>query len=205
MDFWNIKKWCYDGNEPKEIVMELANYLQKPSLVLDIGCGRGRHLSYLSDHGCVLIATDISNEALSYCKFKLRRDKKKIYFVKNDTTNLCFTKEVFDAVIATNSLHHNNILSIKKSINEIYRVLRPYGWFASSVASSSIAFRDGIEIEKNTFIRESNGTAVMQHFFTKKEIRDLLERFTIVKLYEAKNTSREETAGHWYILAQKRN
>jgi len=206
MDFWNqfIKKWRYDGSEPKEIVVELANYLQKPSLVLDTGCGRGRHLSYLRDNGCVIVATDVSSDAINHCKSKLRRDKKNIYFVWNDMTNLCFQSDIFDAAIATNSLHHNNISGIRKSINEIYRVLKPYAWLAATVASTSIAFRNGIEIEENTFIRESKGKAEMQHFFTEREIKLLLRRFKIIKLYEARNTSKEDTAGHWNILAQKR-
>ncbi len=198
-----IRKWRYDGSEPKEIVVELANNLQKPSLVLDIGCGRGRHLSYLREHGCLLVATDISSDAINYCKYKSRKDKKKIYFVWNNMANLCFKDKIFDAVIATNSLHHSNIIGIKKTINEIYRVLKPYSWFAASVASTSIAFRNGIEIEKNTFIRESQGKAVMQHFFTEKEIKELFRRFKIIKLYETRE-SKEESAGHWHILAQKR-
>ncbi len=206
MDFWNqfIKKLHRDAKEPKEIVVELTNHLQKPSLVLDIGCGRGRHLSYLSDHGCIIIATDFSFTALQHCSTQLRRDKKKIFFVNNDVAQLCFRRESFDAVIATNSLHYNTLNKIRKSIREIHAVLKPYGWLAASFASSSMLYRNGLEIEKNTFIREAQGTSVIQHFFDEQEIKSLFGRFTIVKMYETRDDSREETEGHWYVLAQKR-
>ena len=101
-----VRRW-HPKKEPRDVVIELAKHLNKPSIVLDIGCGRGRHLSYLSDHGCVLIATDIVPEAIDHCNQMLHREKKKIYFVRNDCNSLSFRPESFDAVVATNSLHYN--------------------------------------------------------------------------------------------------
>ncbi|MBI2546348.1 class I SAM-dependent methyltransferase [Candidatus Woesearchaeota archaeon] len=206
MDFWNqvIKKFRFDTLAPKEIVVELTNYLHKPSLVLDIGCGRGRHLSYLSNQGCMIIGTDISPDALLHCRNKVKRERSRIFFVENDVAALSFRRELFDAVIATNSLHYNNIAGIRSAIREIYQALKPYGWIAATVSSSSLSHQKGIELEPGTFIRDIRDRPVLQHFFTEQELMKLFGQFTIVKLYETKDNGKEEGEGHWCILAQKR-
>lgn len=60
--------WSSDKNSP--IVMEIINkygITQKQQL-LEIGCGEGRDSKTVLEAGYDLLATDISNEAIEYCK-----------------------------------------------------------------------------------------------------------------------------------------
>lgn len=60
--------WASDASTP--IVMEVINkYNITPNhQILEIGCGEGRDSRTVLDFGYQLIATDISHEAIEYCK-----------------------------------------------------------------------------------------------------------------------------------------
>jgi cyclopropane fatty-acyl-phospholipid synthase-like methyltransferase len=62
--------WAYENSTP--IVMNtISKYkIQKVNSVLEIGCGEGRDSKAVLDAGYDMMATDISKEAVSYCKEK---------------------------------------------------------------------------------------------------------------------------------------
>ena len=61
-------RWSSDVSTP--LVMEvLEKYgITKKHRLLEIGCGEGRDSKHVLEHGYQLTATDISPEAISYCK-----------------------------------------------------------------------------------------------------------------------------------------
>lgn len=58
------------GYEPSDIVYQtVCKYgISKDDAVLEIGCGEGRDAVYLLENGYNLLATDVSPEAVNYCK-----------------------------------------------------------------------------------------------------------------------------------------
>ena len=60
--------WSSDKNSP--IVMEIINKygITPEQQLLEIGCGEGRDSKTVLEAGYDLLATDISNEAIEYCK-----------------------------------------------------------------------------------------------------------------------------------------
>lgn len=66
-------QWFDDA--PSDIVVETAiKYgINKESPILELGCGEGRDASLLLSQGYRLLATDISPEAIGYCRRKLPR------------------------------------------------------------------------------------------------------------------------------------
>lgn len=58
------------GYEKSDIVTEIIQKygISKESTVLEIGCGEGRDSVHLLENGYNLLATDVSSEAVSYCK-----------------------------------------------------------------------------------------------------------------------------------------
>lgn len=60
--------WSSDKSSP--IVLEtIKKYkLNKSNMMLEVGCGEGRDSKALLDAGYTLLATDISKEAVEYCK-----------------------------------------------------------------------------------------------------------------------------------------
>ena len=65
--------WSSDISTP--IVMEMIEkyHIAKDHRLLEIGCGEGRDSKTVLEHGYRLMATDISTEAIAYCKKQMPR------------------------------------------------------------------------------------------------------------------------------------
>ena len=64
------KGYSWAGDEKTPIVLDVIRRygLSKQAPILEIGCGEGRDARAVLDEGYNLLATDISPEAISYCK-----------------------------------------------------------------------------------------------------------------------------------------
>lgn len=60
----------WSSQEPSPIVSEViaAYSLEKTSKMLEIGCGEGRDAGYLMSQGYDVLASDVSEEAVSFCR-----------------------------------------------------------------------------------------------------------------------------------------
>ena len=60
----------WSSNSSSPIVMEVIKkyHIRRDHQLLEIGCGEGRDSKAVLDHGYPLLATDISNAAIEYCK-----------------------------------------------------------------------------------------------------------------------------------------
>ena len=61
---------------PTPIVLDVLNRynISKSSSILEIGCGEGRDAKHVLEHGFHLLATDISKEAIDYCRRMIKND-----------------------------------------------------------------------------------------------------------------------------------
>lgn len=126
--------WWYKGMRAINEKL-LKKYLPKGRKlkILDVGCGTGAALAYLSKFGDA-IGVDISDEAL---KFARKRGKVK----KADVAALPFENATFDVVVCLDVLYHKWV-DVKKALFEMRRVLKRSGilfirepafdWFKSS-------------------------------------------------------------------------
>ena len=66
----HAKGYSWAGDETTPIVIEtIKKYgITKSAPMLEIGCGEGRDARFLLEEGYNLLATDVSPEAVSYCK-----------------------------------------------------------------------------------------------------------------------------------------
>lgn len=203
--------------KPKSGIVKLVPLLKKKkvSRVLDLGCGAGRHLLYLSKKGFFVIGLDNSSEALKLSDSLMRKKKIKNYsLINSDMTVLPFPSSHFDAVISTNTIHHNTIQNIKLCIKEIYRILRR-GAIAYITLISEADYKNyreechATKIGTRTYvIKGHREPGVTHHFFTKKEAERLFSKFKIINLKEIVIRSRDEDSkirkhAHWEILAMK--
>ena len=107
-------------------------------LVLDIGCGEGRHsLGLYVDREVNAIGIDLSTEDLKIAKSRIKdftvtdTNKSSCAFGVGDIQSLPFKDNAYDAVICSEVLEH--LESLDNAVSEIVRVLKPGGVLAVSV------------------------------------------------------------------------
>ncbi|MBR51288.1 MAG: type 11 methyltransferase [Gammaproteobacteria bacterium] len=123
------------------LTFNLQKYdLENAKLMLDVGCGEGRHIfgvmQEFPDIKCIGIDMDASSlikaeEGYEYFK---SLSKKEVEFLKGSAYRLPFDDNSIDLVICSEVLEH--LHDYDKAILEIYRVLKPKGKFYASVPSS---------------------------------------------------------------------
>jgi SAM-dependent methyltransferase len=115
--------------------------LEPGHVVLDMGCGAGRHAFETLRRGARVIAFDYSlSELQDVAKlFWAMEDAGEVPTggaslpVRGDALRLPFADATFDRIIASEVLEH--ISDDETAIEELFRVLKPGGWIAVTVPS----------------------------------------------------------------------
>jgi SAM-dependent methyltransferase len=99
----------------------LSGYVmpQETALILDVGCGTGTTLGYLSPYGRG-VGVDIARSALEYTR---RRGIGRV--VQSAASNLAFGDDAFDLICALDILEH--VDDDSRALRECYRTCKPGG------------------------------------------------------------------------------
>ena len=166
--------------------------------VLDLGCGAGRHLYFMSNENLDVYGVDISQDGVDYSNELLRQHNLKGEAVTGTMDNIPYEDNMFDGLISYGVLYYSSMDVIKKCASEIHRVMK-HGGKALIVLRTTEDYRSGqgIEIEENTFlINESdeskcafNENGMKMHFFTREEVEELFNGFETVVIDKIDETS----------------
>src|SRR3990167_3327132 len=86
-----------------EWLTPLTPTFTKNKIVLDAGCGNGRHALISSNHAKTVIGVDFSDSV--YTAYELTHQKKNVHILKADIANLPFKKNTFDSIYSIGVLH----------------------------------------------------------------------------------------------------
>ncbi len=115
-------EWHEFKTKPAEHTLEFLK--EQEGNVLDLGAGTGRHLIKIKNGKMWLV--DFSEEMLKYAKEKAKKEKIDAEFIVSELHNLPFKDNFFDSAICISSLHCvEEEKNRKKTINELFRVLKP--------------------------------------------------------------------------------
>lgn len=160
------------------------NFEKKCNLkVLDLGCGWGNNLKFMSDYGLNVYGIEQSKTAYNYCKKKFRN-----VFNGNFSNLTKFNDNFFDIIIDRQSLQHNNRSEILKIIFEINRVLKPKGILYSHL------------------ICKANYN-YLTYYFTKEKIKTMFNALRIINLIKIKRSSlikKNNDLSYFILEAQKK-
>lgn len=151
--------------------------------VLDLGCGAGNNAKFFAENGFSVFGIDGSKTVIDVCKKRFNQWRLKGDFVQGDFLALPFKNSFFDLVVDRESLYANKTSDIKEIITEVYKKLKPGGYFISFMFNSFHPDKDyGIEIEANTYDKFLKGNFAgtgKVHLTNIKEILQLFSKFKI--------------------------
>ncbi|MDD2935371.1 MAG: class I SAM-dependent methyltransferase [Candidatus Pacebacteria bacterium] len=177
-DLLKFFRWL-SRNEPEAI-------LDKNSLVLDLGCGNGRNLVYMTNQFNIKgVGYDISEEAINQAKkinpsieWKVRSIAGKIDLPDDST----------DIVLDMMSSHFLNEEERNILLEELNRIIKPNGWlfFKSFLREGDLHAKRLLEKnpaqEKGSYIHPRIG--VQEHTWTTDEIKDFFGPFFEIRKIE---------------------
>lgn len=179
---------------------KIADIFEKEKIkrILDLGSGGGRHLVYLARRGFDAYGLDLSPTGLAYTLGVLANEGLTAHLALHDMSTLPYDEDYFDAIISIQVIHHNKLESIKRTIDEITRVLRRQGliWITMPVSKNEPSTKQK-EIEPGTFL-PLNGRekGLPHHYFKMEEIPLLFSSFKIIDL-------NVDSTNHFSLLARK--
>ena len=162
---------------------------------LDLGCGSGCNLEYLTSKSPNIFACDYSAEAVKKVKTVYR-----INAVVADIRNrLPYKYNLFDYIVADLSLHYFSESDTRKIIEELIMILKRPGFIfarVNSINDVNHGAKKGIEIEHNYF--DMNGR--LKRFFDRKMIDKFFKNdFEIINILETNTGKYREKKVLWEI------
>ena len=152
------------------------------SIVLDLGCGSGRHVVHLASQGFQPLGLDISLTALCLAQAWMWEGEHEAVFTLADTRQpLPFRDGCIEGVLSTQVIHHARIAAVRRAIREIRRVLVPGGLAFVTVSGRRDAGPEFEEIEPGTFVPLAGPEAgLAHHIFTVEELRSEFEDYQVL-------------------------
>ncbi len=174
---------------PNPEVMALVPSLQEwgVRLVLDAGCGAGRHLLPLARAGFRVLGVDLEWSVLREFKPHLSRVADSAWLAQGNLQNLPVTAEVFDFVLSINAISHGDTRAFQTYCRELDRVLRPGGflfiWVSPREAGEMMRQPETVELEPGTLVKIATPDGkLVHHFPTPESLAAQFPRYLVHRL-----------------------
>jgi len=170
--------------------------LPSQSLILDCGCGNGKHMLLRND--CTFLGFDFCVNNTLICK------DKGLNVIINDILNISFRTNAFDCIICVAVIHHLSTFENRiKSMNELSRVTKKDGlMFIQVWATTARNDKQFIHIKDNDYfvtwyIDKDTKVKRYYHLFEKEELIKLCEicNIKILNIYFELN--------NWILIGKK--
>jgi SAM-dependent methyltransferase len=134
-----------EDTEAKNAVLEKLLKKHKVASVLDLTCGTGSQVFFLTKRGYQVVGSDFSPALLKIARDKAKKEKLKIQFIDGDMRSIRVGS--FDAAITMfNAVGHLSKSGFAKAIRNIHKNLRVGGIYVFDIfnldAMSDKVFRD---------------------------------------------------------------
>ena len=114
--------------------------LREKDLVLDAGCGEGRHTFHCFRSNCSILGVDLDKKSLLKARWVLAQMKKRrdgngrVLFLRGDALRFPFRTGTFDKIICAEVIEH--VRDDRLGIAELARILKPRGIIAITVPTT---------------------------------------------------------------------
>jgi SAM-dependent methyltransferase len=156
-------------------------------LVLDAGCGAGRHLLPLVQEGFQVVGVDQAGAVLAGLKARLREYPGRGHLVQADLGRLPFPAARFDLALSINVINHGYVRTFRDYCRELDRVLRPGGRLficaSPREAGEVVRLPHTRELEPGTLVEIATPDGdLVHHFPTLEELQAQFRHYRINRL-----------------------
>lgn len=211
--FGEAQSWYPD----EQVIRFLARYVSRRSgfaaeevnfvgdaypVVLDLGCGKGRHVIAMAELGIDVHGVDLSDVAVDFAGSWLAARGLTGRVRQGSIDAIRYSDSTFDCVICHGVLDHMLADVRDRGISEVERVLKPGGLFFFSVISErDSAYGEGDPVEPETWIiPEGFEKGVPQVFFDRDRVYREFATFEIESIVQ---TSVESLTGRSMVATDK--
>jgi SAM-dependent methyltransferase len=192
-------------------VVRLTQFMKDHQVrrVLDLGCGVGRHLVYLSGQGFDMHGLDISPVGVERCRQDLTQQGRQATLHVADMSDIPYPDQWFDWVLSVQVIYHTTAATLQQAIRLVHDKLRPGGFFYVTFPPvDNISPDGGQEIEPRTYLKEEDGEPLLHHYVTAEEIGALMHDFALLEKRLEPHQSRDQSGQisqrlRWNVLAQR--
>jgi len=182
-----FKKKNWGKYPPEDLIRFIKRFKRnkknlKNIKLLEVGCGPGANIDFLKKEGFDVYGIDMSPTAINKINLLLNKHDSKNFQI-GSFSSLPWSNNFFDGVIDNFSIYANELSTISKTYNEIYRVVKKRGFFFSKVwGTKTQGYGTGKKIENSTFTNIKIGPCKgmgMSHFFTYSELKKMNKIYKI--------------------------
>ena len=174
----------------------LSNFSSR-DLLLDIGCGNGKNI--IGNKHLNFKGIDFSDKLVSICKAK------NMDVIEASMTSIPYDDNMFDGFIAVASYHHlDNDNDRMKTLNEMYRILKPGGkglivvWAMEQGIKTKFKFTK----EDEMVLWKSRSGNIYERYYHIYKKHDLVNEIQRLKP-EFKFVYEGWEEGNWYVYIEK--
>ncbi len=151
----------------EDYIKKLISFtLKSEPLILDVGCGDGRHCIMMEKNGAKALGIDLSEGMLKEARTYYPDGD----FRKMDIRDLLFDNDCFDGIWASGCIYHVQKSEMRHVISEFRRVLKSDG-----VLGLNFKLGEGEGLESNP--KSYSGHPRYFAYYSKEEMVDLLREF----------------------------
>jgi len=192
---WNVET-------PPAIIQDLLrSKILSPCKIIELGCGVGNYVRYLSQMGFNATGVDISDKAIEIARRLAQKDGVKCEFIEADVLgNMTKIPSKYDFAYDWELLHHIFPEDRNKYIENVHRLLTTQGRYLSVCFSEASTQFGGIGKYRKTPI----GTVL--YFSNEAEIEKLFSSlFSIVELKTVDIQGKQGVHKTIYALMRRKN
>jgi cyclopropane fatty-acyl-phospholipid synthase-like methyltransferase len=182
---------------------------RKDVMILDVGCGGGRHIKLFAEQGFRVYGIDFSEEGIEHTRQILGELGLNAELNVGDMRALPYDDDYFDGLVSFGAFYYLDTKGMKQAINESYRVLKKQGKaIIVTRTTDDYRFGKGKRIEKNTYILETDETnehGMMMHFLSKDDVYEYYSRFSKINIERNEFTINNlaQLNSDWAITVEK--
>jgi len=220
---WDSIAESFDSTrrKPWQQCIDFISTLPQNAVVVDLGCGNGRHLIPCAQHGQQVIGVDVSLKLLHITRKKL--DEHQIVedvLLHADLVHLPLKDNTIDAGLYIASLHNIQGRQARvHSLQELYRILRPGGkallsvWSRWQKAYRWYFLKEWFKWEKNQEFGDINiywrqhrlNIPRFYHLYSKQEfMRDIVDAGFHIEAIQAESLQAQGCRDNFFCTVLKK-